>query len=49
MLIEMPELGTLGPKAAASLAGVAPVARHSGQSSTKAHIQDGRKPLRDAL
>jgi len=49
MLIEMPELGTLGRKQVASLAGLAPVTRQSGQWCGKAFIQGGRKHLRAAL
>jgi transposase len=36
LLIEMPELGTLEAGRAASLAGLAPVARHSGRWSGRA-------------
>jgi len=49
LLIEMPELGTLTNKQTASLAGLAPMVRQSGQWSGKAFIQGGRKNLRDAL
>lgn len=49
LLIEMPELGTLNEKQVASLAGLAPMTRQSGQWSGKAFIQGGRKHLRDAL
>lgn len=49
MLIEMPELGTLENKEAASLAGLAPVARDSGQHSGKRFIRGGRAHLRQAL
>ena len=49
LLIEMPELGTLKDKQVASLAGLAPMTRQSGQWSGKALIQGGRKHLRDAL
>lgn len=49
LLIEMPELGTLNKKQAASLAGLAPMTRQSGQWRGKAFIQGGRKLLRDAL
>lgn len=49
LLIEMPELGTLTGKQAASLAGLAPITRQSGQWRGKAFIQGGRKNLRDAL
>lgn len=49
ILIECPEIGTLGRKQVASLAGLAPMARQSGRWQGKAFIQGGRKPLRDAL
>ena len=49
MLIDMPELGTLNGKCAASLAGLAPVARDSGQHSGKRFIRAGRAHLRQAL
>lgn len=49
MLIEMPELGSIENKAAASLAGLAPVARDSGRKHGKRFIQGGRAALRQAL
>jgi len=49
ILIECPEIGTLGKKQAAALAGLAPMTRQSGTWKGKAFIQGGRKPLRDAL
>jgi transposase len=49
MLIEMPELGTMDNKAVASLAGLAPVARDSGQHRGKRFIRAGRAHLRQAL
>jgi transposase len=49
MLIEMPELGTIENKCMASLAGLAPVARDSGQHSGKRFIRAGRAHLRQAL
>ena len=49
ILIECPEIGTLGRKQIASLAGLAPMTRQSGQWRGKASIQGGRKFLRDAL
>jgi transposase len=49
MLIEMPELGTLDNKQVASLAGLAPIARDSGQHCGKRHIRGGRAHLRQAL
>jgi transposase len=49
MLTLMPEIGTLERKQVASLAGLAPITRQSGQRQGKAFIGGGRKPLRDAL
>lgn len=49
ILIEMPEIGTLRKKKAASLTGLAPMTQQSGKWQGKARIQGGRKPLRDAL
>jgi transposase len=49
ILIECPEIGTLTRKQIASLAGLAPMTRQSGQWRGKAFIQGGRKHLRDAL
>lgn len=49
ILTEMPELGTLNQKQAASLAGLAPMTRQSGQWRGKSFIGGGRKLLRDAL
>jgi len=49
LLIEMPELGGLEGKQAASLAGLAPVARQSGQWKGHAYIRGGRAFLRQAL
>ncbi len=49
VLIEMPELGTLEAKQAASLAGLAPVSRQSGKWQGKEHIRGGRRELRRAL
>jgi len=49
MLTLMPELGMLERKQGASLAGLAPITRQSGQWQGKAFIGGGRKPLRDAL
>jgi transposase len=42
VLVEMPELGTLEHRCAASLAGLAPMARDSGQRSGKRFIRGGR-------
>ncbi|MDP4031812.1 MAG: IS110 family transposase [Pseudorhodobacter sp.] len=49
MLTLMPEIGTLARKQVASLTGLAPVTRQSGQWQGKSFITGGRKPLRDAL
>lgn len=49
MLIEMPELGQLDNKQVASLAGLAPQARDSGQHRGRRHIHGGRAILRQAL
>jgi len=49
MLIEMPELGTLEGKQAASLAGLAPISRQSGKWQGKERIQGGRTFLRRAI
>lgn len=49
LLIEMPELGTLGQGQAASLAGLAPVARQSGNWTGRAFIRGGRANVRQAL
>jgi transposase len=49
ILTEMPEIGTLDRKHVASLTGLAPMARQSGQWRGKSFIQGGRKIVRDAL
>ena len=49
MLIEMPEIGTLENPQAASLAGLAPIARDSGKWSGKRSIRGGRARLRQAI
>lgn len=49
LLSEMPELGRLTSRQAASLAGVAPVANDSGGRSGKRRIRGGRKRARTAL
>lgn len=49
LLIEMPELGTLEAKQAASLAGLAPIARQSGRWTGRAFIRGGRASVRRAL
>jgi transposase len=45
----MPELGSLDRKQAASLAGLAPHPRQSGQSNAYRCVRGGRPPLRQAL
>lgn len=49
LITEMPEIGNLNDKQVASLAGLAPMTRQSGQWRGKAFIQGGRKHLRDSL
>lgn len=49
LLIEMPELGTLEAGQAASLAGLAPIARQSGHWTGRAFIRGGRAGVRRAL
>lgn len=49
LLAEMPELGTLTPKQAAALAGLAPYTRQSGQWRGKTFTGGGRPSVRAAL
>ncbi|MBW6495629.1 MAG: IS110 family transposase [Burkholderiaceae bacterium] len=49
MIVDMPELGTMTPKEAGSLAGLAPVTRQSGNWKGKARIFGGRSGLRTML
>jgi transposase len=49
LVAEMPELGTMDHKQAASLAGLAPVARQSGQWKGKSFVHGGRAQVRQAL
>ncbi|MCG8511335.1 MAG: IS110 family transposase [Rhodospirillales bacterium] len=49
LLIEMPELGCLEAKQAASLSGLAPVTRQSGRWAGRASIRGGRADVRQAL
>jgi transposase len=49
LLVEMPELGTLEAGEAASLAGLAPIARQSGRWTGRSFIRGGRAGLRQAL
>jgi transposase len=49
MIVEMPELGTMEGKEAASLAGLAPITRESGLWKGRSKIGGGRRGLRNAL
>lgn len=49
LIADMPELGALSGKEAASLAGLAPVPRQSGRTRGQEHIRGGRPALRRAL
>ena len=49
LLAAMPELGELENKQAAALAGLAPIARQSGQWRGKSFVQGGRATVRRAL
>jgi transposase len=49
LLVDMPELGSLDQSQAASLAGLAPVARDSGTSRGRRTIRGGRAHVRQAL
>ena len=49
LVVDMPELGKLEARQAASLAGVAPVTRQSGTWRGRSFIQGGRAILRQAL
>lgn len=49
LITELPELGKLNAKQIASLAGVAPHAKHSGKSNNRATTKGGRKCARTAL
>lgn len=49
IIVEMPELGSIENSAAASLAGLAPIARDSGAHRGKRCIKGGRANLRQAL
>ena len=49
LLIDMPALGSLEPGQAASLAGLAPIARQSGRWTGRAFIRGGRANVRQAL
>jgi transposase len=45
----LPELGTVGRKEIAALAGLAPITRQSGTSTGRGRTQGGRQPLKQAL
>lgn len=49
LMAEMPEIGTLSGKAAAKLAGLAPIARDSGKVSGKRPVRGGRAGVRSIL
>ena len=49
LLVDMPELGSMDAKQAASLAGLAPVTRQSGTWKGQSFIQGGRASIRQAL
>jgi transposase len=49
LFAELPELGTLPNKTVAKLAGLAPLARDSGQFQGKRHVRGGRAPVREIL
>jgi transposase len=49
IMAEMPEIGTLSNKAAAQLAGLAPLAKDSGKSQGKRITRGGRANLRNIL
>jgi len=49
LLAEMPELGTLSPRQAAALAGLAPYTRQSGKWRGRSTISGGRGQVRTAL
>lgn len=49
LIADLPELGHLNRRQIAALVGVAPVARDSGQTSRRRHIQGGRAKVRRTL
>ena len=49
IMAELPEIGTLSNKAAAKLAGLAPIAHDSGQMSGKRAVRGGRAGVRSIL
>ena len=49
LFAELPEIGTLSNKAAAKLAGLAPIARDSGKLNGKRPVRGGRSAIRSIL
>ena len=49
LMAEMPEIGSLSNKAIGKLAGLAPIARDSGQHSGKRRVRGGREGVRSIL
>jgi transposase len=49
LMAEMPEIGTLSNKAAAKLAGLAPLARDSGKTTGRRSVRGGRSGVRSIL
>lgn len=49
LMAEMPEIGTLSNKSISKLAGVAPLARDSGQHQGRRAVRGGRAPVREIL
>lgn len=49
LIAELPEIGTLSNKAAAKLAGLAPIARDSGKLAGKRPVRGGRSGIRSIL
>jgi len=49
LMAELPELGTLGAKAVSKLAGLAPIARDSGQHQGRRRVRGGRAEVRSLL
>jgi transposase len=49
LMAEMPEIGTVSNKAVAKLAGLAPIARDSGQRQGKRQVRGGRANVRSIL
>jgi len=49
LLIRLPEIRTLGPKAVAALAGLAPMVNQSGSKDKRRRIHGGRQDVRNVL